>query len=50
MTATLRAIRVQDELWKTAQTIAQAEGTNLSQIMRDALTAYVEGHTKNVEN
>lgn len=36
-----RTVRVDDTLWTAAKTKAEAEGTNLSDVIRDALRAYV---------
>jgi predicted transcriptional regulator len=41
---TARAIRVADDLWDAAARIAAERGENLSEIMRAALTQYVEHH------
>lgn len=38
---THRSVRVEDELWLPAKDKAEAEGTNLSDVIRDALRAYV---------
>ena len=37
-----RTIRVDDELWHAAQAKASERGENLSDVIRDALRAYVE--------
>jgi len=37
-----RTVRVDDALWTAAKTKAEAEGVNLSDVIRDALRAYVE--------
>jgi len=37
-----RTVRVEDVLWTAAKTKAQAEGVSLSDVIRDALRAYVE--------
>jgi antitoxin component of RelBE/YafQ-DinJ toxin-antitoxin module len=39
---TRRAVRVDDDLWTAAQTVAAEHGDNLSEIIRAALVAYVE--------
>ena len=39
---TRRAVRVDDALWTTAQTVATGRGENLSDIIRAALVAYIE--------
>jgi predicted transcriptional regulator len=39
---TRRTIRVNDELWNEAQETAEAHGDNLSEVLRDALRAYIE--------
>jgi predicted HicB family RNase H-like nuclease len=36
-----RNVRVPDELWDTARAKAEAEGRNLSEIIRQALERYV---------
>lgn len=38
---TIRGIRVSDELWDAAKAKADQEGRNLSEIIREALQAYV---------
>ena len=45
MKTPLRAVRISDELWYRALALAEANGDNLSQIMRDALDVYVETNT-----
>lgn len=37
-----RAIRVPDELWKSALAIAKERGESLSEVIRDALAEYVK--------
>ncbi len=44
MRTPLRAVRISDELWYRALALAEANGDNLSQIMRDALDEYVENN------
>lgn len=39
---TRRAVRVDDALWTTAQTVATGRGENLSDIIRAALVAYIQ--------
>ena len=39
---TKRAVRVEDALWLPALTLAEERGDNLSDIIRNALRAYVE--------
>lgn len=39
---TRRSIRIEDELWDAAKTKAEAEGTDLSNIIRGALREYIE--------
>lgn len=39
---TRRSIRIEDELWDAAKTKAEAEGTDLSNIIRGALRDYIE--------
>lgn len=41
-----RAIRVPDDLWKTAKAIARERGETLSDVLRDALVAYVKRYGK----
>jgi len=38
----LRAIRIDSELWESAQAKAAGQGENLSAIIRDALRVYIE--------
>ena len=38
---THRTVRVEDELWLSAKAKAEAESRNLSDVIRDALRAYV---------
>jgi len=38
---THRAVRVEDELWEEAKEVAKENDDNLSDIIRDALRAYV---------
>lgn len=40
---THRTVRVDDELWLAAKAKAEAEGENLSDVIREALRAYVDG-------
>jgi predicted DNA-binding protein len=40
---TLRNVRVSDELWDRAKGKAEQEGRNLSEVIREALQAYVDG-------
>jgi predicted transcriptional regulator len=44
---TLRNVRVPDELWDAALTRAQRDDTNLSEIIRQALAAYVDHEKQN---
>ena len=37
-----RAVRIDDALWDEAQTIAKANGDNLSTVIRDALRTYIQ--------
>jgi predicted HicB family RNase H-like nuclease len=37
-----RNVRVSDELWDAARAKAEAEGRNLSEIIREALQEYVD--------
>lgn len=39
---TKRAVRIEDALWQPALTLAKERGDNLSDIIRNALRAYVE--------
>jgi len=43
---TRRAVRVDDELWHAALTLAKSNGENLSDIIRQALTHYIEQRGK----
>lgn len=36
----LRAVRVPDEIWQAAQDRAKAEGTTVSEVIRDRLKRY----------
>lgn len=40
----LRAVRIDTELWSAAQAAAKAEGTTVSQIIREALAAHVKAY------
>lgn len=40
---TIRGIRIPDDLWDAARRKAEAEGRNLSEIIREALQEYVDG-------
>lgn len=46
MSKNLRAFRVEDELWADALEKAVAEGRTLSDVIREALEAYVRGSKK----
>lgn len=47
MSATpLRAVRVPDELWYAARAEAELEGVTVSDVVRDALAAYVAARRK----
>lgn len=37
-----RTVRIEDELWAAAKAKADAEGVNLSEVIRAALRAYVD--------
>lgn len=37
----MRTIRINDELWLAATEAAKANGATVSEVVRDALTAYV---------
>jgi predicted DNA binding CopG/RHH family protein len=37
-----RTVRIDDALWMAAKAKADAEGVNLSEVIREALRAYVE--------
>jgi predicted DNA binding CopG/RHH family protein len=37
-----RTIRIDDALWTAAKAKADAEGVNLSEVIREALRAYIE--------
>jgi len=39
---THRTVRIEDGLWDAAKTKAEAEGVNLSEVIRRALTFYAE--------
>ena len=39
---TRRAVRVDDELWHAALTLAKSNGENLSDIIRQALNQYIK--------
>jgi predicted DNA-binding protein len=38
----LRAVRVEPELWDTARTIAAKNGDTISDIIREAIRAYIQ--------
>lgn len=38
---TIRGIRVSDELWDAVRSKAETEGRNVSDVIREALLAYV---------
>jgi hypothetical protein len=40
---TLRNVRVPDDLWDAALRRAQADQTNVSEVLRDLLAAWVDG-------
>ena len=40
---TLRNIRVSDELWQSAQECADAQGMNVSEVIRLLLKSWVDG-------
>ena len=40
---TLRNVRVSDELWQSAQERADAQGMNVSEVIRALLEAWVRG-------
>lgn len=42
---TPRAIRIEDQLWSKALTVAKARDETVSAILREALERYVESHT-----
>ncbi len=42
----LRNVRVADELWSAARTVAEQREENLSDVIRDALERYVRRHQK----
>lgn len=44
---THRTLRVEDELWEQAKEVAKANHESLSDVLRDALRAYVERGTSN---
>ena len=37
----MRGIRIPDDLWQAALTLARSRGENLSDIIRNALTTYI---------
>lgn len=39
-----RMVRVEDELWTAAREAAEANGTTVSEVIRDALRRYVKRH------
>jgi predicted transcriptional regulator len=41
-----RAIRIPDDLWQAAKSIARDRGETLSEVIRDALAEYVRRHRK----
>lgn len=38
---TLRNVRVDDQLWGDAKTVAAQNGTNVSEVIREALSVYI---------
>jgi CHAD domain-containing protein len=46
---TIRAVRVEDELWTLADQVCQRRGVDRAAVMRAALAAYVELHGENPE-
>lgn len=42
----VRTLRVPDELWSNAQKVAKDRGESLSDVMRDALEAYVRRYSR----
>jgi antitoxin component of RelBE/YafQ-DinJ toxin-antitoxin module len=42
----MRTIRISDELWTAALAVANANGVTVSDVVRNALTAYVEKGNK----
>ncbi len=40
---TIRPIRISDELWEAAKAKAEAEGTNVSAVLREKLREYISG-------
>lgn len=38
---TIRPVRISDELWNAAKAKAEAEGTNVSEVVREKLREYV---------
>lgn len=40
----LRAVRIPDEIWIPAKEIAAREGETLSEVIRRALTEYIDKH------
>lgn len=43
---THRTVRIEDGLWDAAKTKAEAEGANLSDVIREALRTYVEAEPR----
>jgi hypothetical protein len=41
---TRRTVRIEDALWEEAQALAGVCGDTLSEVLRDALRAYIEAH------
>jgi len=41
----VRSVRISDDLWDKAQRLADRRGENISDVVRDALAAYVDAHT-----
>lgn len=39
----IRTVRIDDALWDAAKAKAEGEGTNLSEVIRDYLTAWIAG-------
>ena len=39
-----RMVRVEDELWDAAKAAASAQGTTVSEVIREALRRYVKRH------
>jgi predicted transcriptional regulator len=41
---TRRTVRIEDGLWDQAKEVAESNDDNLSEVLRDALKAYIDAH------